>query len=115
MNPRLVNITNEIKYFKKNFNPNNGFFEYRRFLKKLNEFDCPNYFWTFNPEQRTFAKNEKSNLKKFIWKKCYITYNNFAQKGDYSSALKIIDKLERELNIDDIDFPSETKNYYKKK
>ena len=114
MNPRLVNITNEIKYFKKNFNPNNGFFEYRRFLKKLNEFDCPNYFWTFNPEQRTFAKNEKSNLKKFIWKKCYITYNNFAQKGDYSSALKIIDKLERELNIDDIDFPSETKNYYKK-
>jgi len=64
----------DIKKFKRNFDTkNDGFDNYRNFMRKLDDIEC---FAYSNKEDKPIIINEKNNLKKFIWKKYYLSYNN---------------------------------------
>ena len=110
MNTNLDYLREDIKKFKRNFDPKNGFDNYRNFMRKLDDIER---FAYSNKEDKPIIINEKNNLKKFIWKEYYLSYNYEFEKGNYSNALNLICRLEKELNIDTIDFPNDVKEQYK--
>ena len=118
-NQKIENIRGRIKNLDRNFNTSNGFDCCRTITNDLsylyNKLEREGFFKNNgNIEKWKYIYVEYHNIKKRIFKKYYSFYNTQAKHKNFSSALDTIKKLEKELKIEEIDFPKETKNEFKK-
>ena len=92
MNTNLDYLMEDIKKFKRNFDPKNGFYNYRNFMRKLDNIENGSYYFYFCQYHydKPIIIKWKNNLKKFIWKQYYLSYNNEFQNRNYSYALDLI-------------------------